>query len=65
MKKLTQALLAVGLFAGFAAATPVVEGETLEVGDPAPALSVGEWVKGSAVELQKGQVYLIEFWATW
>jgi len=65
MNKLTQAALAVGLLVGLAAPAPATTGETLNVGDPAPALSVGEWVKGDAVELQKGQVYLIEFWATW
>ena len=36
------------------------------VGDPAPALSVGKWSKGTAVKgFEKGQVYVVEFWATW
>jgi thiol-disulfide isomerase/thioredoxin len=35
-------------------------------GDPAPAISVGKWVKGSAVDsFEKGKVYVVEFWATW
>ena len=39
---------------------------TLRVGDPAPALHVGKWVKGGPIEkLEKGKVYVIEFWATW
>jgi len=38
----------------------------LGVGDPAPALSVAEWVKGSQVsEFETGKVYIVEFWATW
>jgi thiol-disulfide isomerase/thioredoxin len=38
----------------------------LKVGDPAPKLSPGEWVKGEAVrEFEGDKVYMIEFWATW
>ena len=38
----------------------------LMLGDPAPALTVTKWLKGDAVEkLEKGKVYVIEFWATW
>lgn len=38
----------------------------LMLGDLAPALTVTEWLKGDAVAtLEKGKVYLIEFWATW
>jgi hypothetical protein len=65
MKKLTQALLAAGLVAGLGAPTMADPGETLKVGDAAPALSVAEWVKGEAADMQRGQIYLIEFWATW
>jgi hypothetical protein len=66
MKNILKTSLAVGLLAGLVSAAPLPAGETLEVGDPAPALSVAEWVKGDQVEsLKKGQVYLIEFWATW
>ncbi len=38
-----------------------------KVGDPAPkALSVDEWLKGDPVtKLNRGTVYLIEFWGTW
>jgi thiol-disulfide isomerase/thioredoxin len=39
--------------------------DKLEVGSPAPALNIEEWIKGSAVEIQSGKVYVIEFWATW
>jgi thiol-disulfide isomerase/thioredoxin len=40
--------------------------EGLTIGDPAPALSVGKWIKGEKVDkLDKGQIYVVEFWATW
>ena len=39
---------------------------TLKVGDPAPKLQTGEWVQGKQMkEFQKGNAYIIEFWATW
>ena len=42
---------------------PVV---TLKVGDPAPALKVGEWLQGEPVtHFEPGKVYVVEFWATW
>jgi thiol-disulfide isomerase/thioredoxin len=38
----------------------------LMVGDPAPPLAVGKWLKGEPVaEFRKGRVYVVEFWATW
>ncbi|MEM7516307.1 MAG: TlpA disulfide reductase family protein [Planctomycetota bacterium] len=39
----------------------------LMVGDLAPQISIETWVKGEAVpsELAKGEVYLVDFWATW
>jgi thiol-disulfide isomerase/thioredoxin len=47
----------------FAQAEPAV---TLKVGDPAPKLDVGKWLKGEAVtEFKPGTVYVMEFWATW
>jgi thiol-disulfide isomerase/thioredoxin len=40
--------------------------QTLQVGDPAPALPVAKWVKGQPVkQFEKGKVYVVEFWATW
>ncbi|MFW6303419.1 MAG: redoxin domain-containing protein [Candidatus Sumerlaeota bacterium] len=36
-----------------------------ELGDTAPDLKIEEWVKGDAVEIKKGHVYVVEFWATW
>lgn len=39
---------------------------TLKVGDPAPPLQVGKWLKGDPIKaLEKGKVYVIECWATW
>jgi thiol-disulfide isomerase/thioredoxin len=44
-------------------AAPTVQ---LMVGDAAPALTVKKFVKGEEVrEFKAGQVYVVEFWATW
>lgn len=44
----------------------VFQGPALKVGDVAPPLRVGTWIKGSPIpELQRGKVYVVEFWATW
>lgn len=37
----------------------------LVVGSDAPALTIEKWVKGDAVTLERGKVYVVEFWATW
>lgn len=43
-----------------------VEPNTLGVGDPAPPLEVGAWIRGEPVEsFVAGRVYAVEFWATW
>ncbi len=48
------------------AETPKAEVKPIKVGDAAPAFKVGRWVKGAPVtELKKGQIYVVEFWATW
>jgi thiol-disulfide isomerase/thioredoxin len=40
--------------------------QQLGVGDPAPGITVKEWVKGAPVaRLEKGKPYVVEFWATW
>ena len=39
-----------------------------ELGDPAAALQVIEWVKGKPVDIASGKgktIYVVEFWATW
>lgn len=39
---------------------------TLRVGEPAPQLAVGSWVRGDPVaKLGSTNVYLIDFWTTW
>lgn len=38
----------------------------LNVGDSSPRLSIEKWMLGDEVaELEKGKVYIVEFWATW
>ncbi len=38
----------------------------LNIGDPAPALKVNNWLKGGPFNhFEKGKVYVLEFWATW
>ena len=36
-----------------------------KLGDPAAPLIGLEWVKGEPVTIQPGNVYVVEFWATW
>lgn len=52
---------------GFAQGTePQEEVKPLSIGDPAPKLEIGEWVKGDPIEqFEEGKVYVVEFWATW
>ena len=53
--------------AAAASAQPdVPEGPRLGIGDAAPELAIGEWVKGEPVErLEGGVIHVVEFWATW
>ncbi|MCB1093999.1 MAG: redoxin family protein [Verrucomicrobiae bacterium] len=62
--------IATGLAATLAAITSLsaqeAEPQKLSIGDPAPPLVIGEWVKGKPVEaFAADQVYVVEFWATW
>lgn len=44
---------------------PAVQAK-LEVGDPAPPLTITHWVKGEPQTLSKsGKIYVLDFWATW
>lgn len=66
MKKTIQRLMTAGMLLGLSTAALAGNDGTLQAGDPAPAISVAEWVKGDAADtLAKGEIYLIEFWATW
>ena len=43
-------------------------GPTLQIGDPAPALQIGQWIQGEPIKLADGKgekIYVIDFWATW
>ncbi len=53
--------------ATLAALTTTAFGQTLGVGDDAPKFAgKATWLKGEPVnEFKKGQVYVIDFWATW
>ncbi len=35
------------------------------LGGPAPKITGLTWIKGGPVEIKKGTVYVVEFWATW
>jgi len=35
------------------------------LGDPAGNLQIRQWVKGNPFQLQTGNIYVVEFWATW
>ena len=38
----------------------------LNSGDPAPEMSIEKWIQGDPIsEFKKGQVYVVEFWASW
>lgn len=64
MKCWTKTLSVLMTFA-LAAAT-FAQDVTLKVGDPAPPLKQGEYLKGEPVtEFEDGTVYVLEFWATW
>lgn len=40
--------------------------DSLNIGDFAPSLYINKWIKGIPVKkFEKGNVYVIEFWATW
>src|SRR5437588_12539911 len=65
VRPMMRRVLAAGLALVLAAPAARADG-TLSVGDPAPKLQVKEFVKGDPVkELEKGKVYVVEFWATW
>ncbi len=76
----SRGLLVLATLAGCAGFAPAQQHETvpvpnapapaqvkpLEIGDPAPALDIGAWVKGDSVKsFEKGKAYVVEFWATW
>ena len=41
-------------------------GPVLTIGDPAPSIKTATWLKGGKLDkFKKGQIYVVEFWATW
>jgi peroxiredoxin len=50
------------------AVTFASQASAADLGDPAAALQIADWVKGKPVNLADGKgktVYVVEFWATW
>lgn len=46
--------------------TPVFPQNILTIGNDAPAIKYTKWIKGTPVDkLEKGKIYVVEFWATW
>jgi thiol-disulfide isomerase/thioredoxin len=43
---------------------PIGSAHGAKLGDPAPPLNIGTWVKGNPVAIEKGNIYVVEFWAT-
>ncbi|RYG49080.1 TlpA family protein disulfide reductase [bacterium] len=61
-----RSLALLGTLAATACALAGGEPTKLLPGAPAPPLSFKRWVKGKPVtKLEKGKVYVFEFWATW
>ena len=60
LRSLGLVILALAIPAG------TVRADGLSIGDKAPKLQVKDWVQGDPVtEFKPGQVYVVEFWATW
>jgi len=48
------------------AEAPAFAMPTLNIGDEPPAFKIAHWSKGAPIsEFEKGNVYLLDFWATW
>ena len=63
-KQISLAVIAITMLAWCQSASAQM-GQRLKVGDPAPGLSIEEWVKGDETTLENGTTYVVEFWATW
>ncbi len=54
------------LLAALVSCSLAIANDPLEPGQPAPKFVVGKWLKGKPItKLTKGEVYVVEFWATW
>ncbi|KGE13338.1 TlpA family protein disulfide reductase [Sphingobacterium deserti] len=50
----------------FAIYSQELKNPSLNLGDTAPPLYLKEWIRGDPIQkFEKGQVYVLEFWATW
>src|SRR5437870_5062940 len=60
-------ILALGCDANSGAVKPTAQpvAKVLDIGDPAPPLTVAKWLHGTPVALQPGTAYVIDFWAIW
>lgn len=47
------------------ASSAMGQSRKLAVGDKAPGLDIDKWVTGKETTIEPGQVYVVEFWATW
>lgn len=57
--------LFIGIIA-FAGQSMAQEKQSLQIGDKAPALQYGKWLKGNPLKMDEpGRLYIVEFWATW
>jgi thiol-disulfide isomerase/thioredoxin len=62
----TLALLTALIVPSEAGSATLAKAPTLLIGSPAPALREITWIKGTPVrQFEPGQVYVVEFWATW
>lgn len=58
-------LIPIVMLLGVVGARPAAA-QKLKMGDPAPRLEVKQFLKGAPVKaLEKGKMYVVEFWATW
>lgn len=66
MMKIRWCLLFISCLTLFTAYSQEGKENILNIGDTAPPLYIGEWIKGEPIEdLKEGHVYVVEFWATW
>lgn len=64
--QMMKTILSVAVAFGMACMCLAAPGQVLMPGDPAPELRVSQWIKGDPIaRFEKGQVYVVELWATW
>ncbi len=64
--QMMKTILSVAVAFGIACMSLAAPRQVLMPGDPAPELRVSQWIKGDPIaRFEKGQVYVVELWATW